>query len=231
MGMIKKVKNDTGNDITYKGKTITPGSYYELQSKEEELEWAQDPGVQAAITAGTIVMNDGTQDITDPAAGLDYVKSLDASYIRSVKVSTTAPVTGQFLKATSATAIEWSGLSLTSSAATATGTTTTTSATDVQINSMTLTPGAGTYLVMFSSSWSHSAATTTYVSLYGNGARVDASERQLNVTDLKQYGMVVPVATQAVITVAAAQVIEAKWKTTGATATMYARSLTLVKIG
>ena len=123
-------------------------------------------------------------------------------------------------------------VALTSSTASATGSTTTTSSSDAQMNSMTLTPGAGTYLAMFSTSVAHSnAAGETYVSLYANSAQVAASERRLTLADLKQIGQIVPLATQAVITVAAAQVIEVKWRTSTSTATAYQRTLTLVKIG
>jgi hypothetical protein len=118
-----------------------------------------------------------------------------------------------------------------SSEATATGTITTTSASDVQMTTMTLTPGAGTYLVLFSTSLSHSnAAGETYVSIYANTSKVAASERRLTYTDLKQIGLIVPLATQAVVTVAAAQVIEVKWRTSTSTATAYQRAMTLLKI-
>jgi len=118
-----------------------------------------------------------------------------------------------------------------SSEATATGTITTTSASDVQMTTMTLTPGAGTYLVLFSTSLSHSnVAGETYVSIYANTSKVAASERRLTYTDLKQIGLIVPLATQAVVTVAAAQVIEVKWRTSTSTATAYQRAMTLLKI-
>jgi len=120
---------------------------------------------------------------------------------------------------------------ITYSSATATGTTTTTSSSDGLMNSMTLTPGAGTYLAMFSSSISHSNPDSIYVSLYGNSVQVAASERRVTNADLKLSGSVFPVATQAMITVAAAQAIEVKWRTPGATATAYQRTLTLIKVG
>jgi len=124
------------------------------------------------------------------------------------------------------------GSGISQSEATATGTITTTSASDVQMTSMTSTPGAGTYLVLFSTSIAHSnAAGAIYVSIYGNGVQVAASERRRTATDLKQIDMVVPLATQAVVSVAAAQVIEVKWRTSTSTATAYQRTMTLIKIG
>jgi hypothetical protein len=121
--------------------------------------------------------------------------------------------------------------SISSSSASATGSTTTASASDAQIDSMTLTPGAGTYLVMFSTSVAHSATQSLYVSIYANGSKVNESECRLTVTDMKVQASVFPLSTQAVVTVAAGQVIEVKWRTTGATATAYQRILTLLKIG
>jgi len=139
--------------------------------------------------------------------------------------------TANFLRADGAWAAP-SSSGVVPSEATATGTTTTTSATDVQMDSMTLTPGAGTYLVMFSTSAAHSdAAGALYVSIYANSVQVAASERRRTAADLKQIGMVVPLATQAVVTVSAAQVIEVKWRTSVATATAYQRTMTLLKIG
>ena len=66
------------------------------------------------------------------------------------------------------------------SQATATADTTTTSATDVAVAGMTLTPGAGDYLIWFSGSVEGSATNSTQnVSLYVNGAQVAHSEREI----------------------------------------------------
>jgi len=127
--------------------------------------------------------------------------------------------------------VQLGNLPRTSNEVTATGTITTTSASDVQMTTMTATPGAGTYLVLFSTSLSHSnAAGATYVSIYANTAQVAASERRLTYADIKQIGLIAPLATQAVVTVAAAQVIEVKWRTSTSTATAYQRTLTLLKL-
>lgn len=137
-----------------------------------------------------------------------------------------------FLRGDGTWAAPPSGGTLSNTAATATGSTTTTSATDVQMNSMTLTPGAGTYLVLFSTSVAHSnAAGELYVSIYANGVKVADSERKRVNTDLKQNDMVTGLSTHAVVTVEATQVIEVKWRTSTSTATAYQRNMTLVKIG
>ena len=178
---------------------------------------------------------------TQACGGADSRLSDDrtASGLRSATTvvavsSAAAPTAGQVLTATGGTGAQWQNAgstTISSSEATATGTTTTTSATDVLMNAMTLTPGAGTYLAMFSSSLSHSTTQSIHVSLYANSVRKDESERRLNVVDLKVQGSEFPVAIQSIVTVGAGQAIEVKWHTTGATATAYQRTLTLIKIG
>jgi phage-related tail fiber protein len=151
--------------------------------------------------------------------------------------SATAPSVGQVLTATANNAATWqtptaNNPTLTSSEATAASSATTSSSSDVLMTSMTLTPGAGNYLALFSGSLSHSALQDTYMSFYVNGVQVTASERRFSVVDIKQQGMICPVSMQAILaSVSAGQAIEVKWKTTGATATVYKRALTLIKIG
>lgn len=118
-----------------------------------------------------------------------------------------------------------------SNEASATASTTTTSTSDVLINSMTLTPGAGTYLVFFSASWKNGNNDTNYVSIYANGAQLAESERRFYTED-SIPNTPVPVATQGTVTgLGAAQDIEIKWRVSGDTATMYERTLTILKIG
>lgn len=114
--------------------------------------------------------------------------------------------------------------------ASATANTTTTSSSDVLVNSMTLTPGAGTYLVYFSSSWRVSGEDRTiFCSIYANGVKIDHTERCFgNGEELSNE--CVPVATHAIVTVADAQAIEIRWRRTGGTATMMQRTLTLARI-
>jgi hypothetical protein len=118
---------------------------------------------------------------------------------------------------------------LTSSEATATSSTTTTSSSYAAMSGMTLTPGAGTYLCLFSTSLSSSASNAEInVSLYANGSQIAATESKAS---LFKSGDIVDMATNKVVTVAAGQAIDIRWKTASGTATAYARVLTLVKIG
>jgi hypothetical protein len=145
----------------------------------------------------------------------------------------TAPSSGQVLTATANNSATWQTPSpvLTYSAATNTGTTTTTSTSDTLLDSMTLTPGAGDYMLQFGTSLSLSTTSSVYVSVYVNGVKVAASERRLTVADLKVQDSVVPLHIGYILTgVLAAQAIEIKWRVGSGTATSYQKSLMLLKV-
>ncbi len=112
------------------------------------------------------------------------------------------------------------------STATATGDTTTTSATDVLLGGMTLTPGAGSYLIIFSSSTSVSGNNDTAFSVYANGVQVAASEVAVN----RQASRVAVGCHALVVGLADAQAIEIRWRTTGGTVTAGNRTLTLLRV-
>lgn len=110
-------------------------------------------------------------------------------------------------------------------------TTTTTSATDVLMNSMTITPPAGTYLAMFSSTLeSSNNSSTIFASIYAGGVKNNNSERftQPRVNAFLDIPNVL--STQAEVTVNGAQAIEVRWRRTAGTATANARSLNLTRI-
>jgi hypothetical protein len=115
----------------------------------------------------------------------------------------------------------------------ATGTITTTSTTPVLATGMTITPVAGTYLVIFGSAcYQSTTGSGCYVeaSIYAGGSQCAESLRQ--VADGPAYQT--PFTAVAVATVDGTQAIEGRWKmTTGSgTASMLGtRSLTIVKIG
>lgn len=112
--------------------------------------------------------------------------------------------------------------------ATATAATATTSATDTPVSGMVITPGAGTYLAWFSSTVSHSNGNTDgYVSLYAAGAQIAHSERRFRRGNADVF---YPAETHALITVAAGQPIDVRWRTAAGTITAENRSLLLLKI-
>jgi len=122
---------------------------------------------------------------------------------------------------------------LTTTEATATATTTTTSTTDVQTDSMTLTPAAGTYLAFFSGSVTNNTrGTSIYTSIYSGGAQVASSEREANVggDDINTWIGILPFTCIAKVTVNGAQTIEGRWRVSTGTGTMYERTLNLIRV-
>jgi hypothetical protein len=110
-----------------------------------------------------------------------------------------------------------------------TDTITTTSTTDVLATNCSITPGAGTYLVWFSCSVASSANSKfVYTSIYANNGKSANSEQSgnpKNSGDLHSHCCV------ALVTVAAAQAIEGRWRVqTGSTGSMYTRNLTILRV-
>ena len=107
----------------------------------------------------------------------------------------------------------------------------TTSTTDVLVSGMTLTPGAGDYLIWFSGSLQNT--TTNFhqrVSLYVNGAQVAHTQREI-FTEGSIPNTSFPIATHAYVTgLGAGQTIDVRWRTEGGTATMHERTLVIQKL-
>ena len=192
----------------------------------------------AAPIAGKVLTatNDSTATWQTPSGSADAnaVHVNAASEISGI-TEKTAPVAADLIiiedsaAANAKKRVQIGNLPHASSEATATGTTTTTSSTYAQMASMTLTPGAGTYLCLFSTSLSCSASNGEInVSLFSNSVQIASTESKVS---LFKAGDIVDMALNKVVVVAAGQVIEVKWKVASGTATAYARVLTLVKIG
>lgn len=113
----------------------------------------------------------------------------------------------------------------------ATGDTTTTSATDVTVNSMTITPAAGTYKVTFVGSVDHSANNASiFMSIFGGGSKVTGSERRFR-RGAGQGDITAPFTCRAKVTVDGTETIEGCWRTDNATATMHERQLSIERVG
>ena len=120
-------------------------------------------------------------------------------------------------------------------AATATGDTTTTSATDVLLDSMTLTPAAGTYFVVGSTSVeSTSNGGSVTLSIYANGVQAPGSERPaipfIKGVLLGNETTIETLCTQATVTVNGSQAIELRWRRSAGTATAHQRSMNLIQV-
>lgn len=124
-----------------------------------------------------------------------------------------------------------SGISMTE--VTATADTTTTSTTDVLINSMTITPVAGTYFIWFSTTVDHSAQSVAVVcSLYVGGTLQAASVRgpvpRFNGIGANSLTPCVAINDNAVVN--GSQAIEIRWKTASGTATAHQRTLNILRV-
>lgn len=115
--------------------------------------------------------------------------------------------------------------------ASATATTTTSSATDVLLGSMTLTPGAGTYLLNFSTTGFGPADAVVSFTVYVNGVAVAHTNRtMLQEASIPAVQLVCMI--NASITVSAGQAVEIRWSRAGGagTITSLERTLTLMRI-
>jgi hypothetical protein len=112
--------------------------------------------------------------------------------------------------------------------ATATTDATTTSLTDVLLTGMTVTPGAGDYIVIFTGSYENTNSNKQGpISIYVNGTQVAASIIQT----LAPGNQAQPTATQAYVTgVAAGQAIEVRWKVLANTGTFHQRTLIVHRV-
>jgi hypothetical protein len=110
----------------------------------------------------------------------------------------------------------------------AAGTITTTSTTDTLVTGMTLTPGAGTYLVFFSSDWQNGTNNASnFATIYAGGTAVANSARQYTRPNaLIRVGVMV----SGVATVTDGQSIEIRWRVSAGTGTMGNRSLMLIQV-
>jgi hypothetical protein len=114
------------------------------------------------------------------------------------------------------------------SAVSATADIATVSVTDVLLDSMTLTPAAGTYLALFCSSTVNSGngAERNYFSLYSGGVKDTGSERTIGISG----GSYSAVTSMGVFTVNGSQAIEVRWRVIAGTGTTKARRLTLIRL-
>jgi hypothetical protein len=60
--MAKRIKNNTGSDKIIKGQVVAPGAYYTVPA--DEIGKFGDASLDAEIAAGTVVVNDGTSDLS-----------------------------------------------------------------------------------------------------------------------------------------------------------------------
>lgn len=110
---------------------------------------------------------------------------------------------------------------------------TTTSTTDVVFTGMTITPPAGTYLVLFSTWLTHSNGNDTItMSIYAGGVQKADSVRTAIpfVGALSAITQDMPLSINGIVTVNGTQAIAIEWHTNAGTATAHTGTLDILRI-
>ena len=229
----------SATDVQISGMTLTPGAgdYLVDFSSSMKDSSAGDVyfsiyvnGVQVAHSERYYYVEASFTASSLPVATHAYVSGVGAGQVIEVKWRRSAGTVSALQRTLTVQKVTAANITQ----ATATATTTTTSATDTQINSMTLTPGAGNYLILFGTSIQNTDVngSTQNASIYVNGVQLAHSERQIYTESSFDTGSIIslPVMAHAyVLGVGTSDVIEVKWRTSGGTETAYARTLTLIK--
>jgi hypothetical protein len=110
--------------------------------------------------------------------------------------------------------------------------TSTTSTTYTLLDSMSLTPPAGKYIVNFSASGKGSSYNKELdIAIHKDGVIVPDSQRETGLNSGSQnFDTIRNMGTQATVTVTGSEAIEVMFKTTGGTFTVYERNLILLKV-
>jgi len=80
--LIRRIKNNSGADGTWRGQLIFDGDYYEIQNINEYEEWVQDEEVAADVLSGDLVINDGTSDIVTLAQAQRLFRHINSGWLR-----------------------------------------------------------------------------------------------------------------------------------------------------
>lgn len=165
----------------------------------------------------------------------NFAKGLISATTNVDVSAATAPTAGQALIATNSTTATWGSVyQLVTTEATATANTNTTSGTDALMDSMTVTPAAGTYLALFNTDINSTAAGAAIsVSFYIAGVQVATSLRKIIPFDggaLSATAARGIASMQEILTVTGSQALEVRWSTSGGTATAACRSLITLRV-
>lgn len=196
-----------------------------------------DPLTTAAPLANLTATTTNSTGTANSLARSDHSHAISTAAAILISTSTTNT---QGSSANLARADHTHAVNITNSEASATGDTTTTSATYGLMDSMTITPAAGTYFVSFSTTLNSSNnAATLFVSIFSGGVQKADSERRATprVNASGGFGgnanldIDLPIATNGVVTVNGSQAIEIRWRRdTGGTATAHQRTMNILKL-
>ena len=224
----------SGTDVLAAGMSITPGAgdYIAWFSSSVENDLADTNqfvsmyrgGAQIAHTERHIHTEGSIQDNSFPVATHSYLAGVGASEAIDIRYRTDGGNATMHERTLVLAPVNPADVNQVSG----TTDTTTTSAADVAVSGMSITPGAGDYIVWFSGSVEGDAGgSDQFVSIYLNGAQVQHTERQIH-TESSIPDTSFPVAAHAYLAgVGAGHTIEVRWRTTGGTATMHERTLTV----
>lgn len=236
----KYIKNVSGSTGSWGGQQLDHNQYYRL-SGIELIDWALDTKIITSILAGEVIAaksDDGLNDIASGAASLRYIQAispstliLDSNDIVSVEASSTIL---KFKDSSVAAPVSLSDLGGTySDSVNASSTISTSSGTFSNIDSMSITPPAGKYIVMFQADISTTNDGAGEVRISADGSAVSGSLRQIAGDAITLLGATVDfrtsVASMGVTTVNGSQAIAAQYRSVSNTVTMRTRILTIIR--
>lgn len=229
--MAKILKNTTGSivDLMKFGATIPASGQITVVPQDYLLLGmpASLAEINPLISAGTIVVNDGTNNLTI-ADALNYVKYPD--FARAVRFDNS---TNGYIADDVQAAIEESNTHLLAIEVSATATASTGSGTDVLLTTMSITASAGTYLVWFSTDvTSATAGAAISFSLYNNGVQIATTLRKIipfsgGTLTSGNARAAVSINKSVTITTGA---LEVRWSVSSGTSTCAARTFNMLRI-
>lgn len=104
-------------------------------------------------------------------------------------------------------------------------------ASDVLMTGMTITPTAGTYLVLASCTSNNSGNNTNFISVYSGGVQVSGTQQAIVRTHNNLANFKIQYVSNCQVTVNGSQAIDIRWRVSAGTGTCYSRYLTIIKVG
>lgn len=186
--------------------------------------------VTSTLTLGHtyVIVNNSTGNVTVNSSGANLIQTMTSNTRLTVTCILTSGTTAAswdseyVIQAPVATEVAFSS------------NITTTSTTDVVLTGMTITPISGTYLVMFSTWLTASAASNVHtMSIYVNGVQNAGSIRAAIPFSSASLAATqdIPLSTNAIVTVNGSQAIDIRWRTSAGTATAHNGTLDILKVG